>query len=44
MTSQNAVEQTRRCLNNIERFDPIVNAFISVLAESALSKAQSGGY
>ena len=41
MTSQNAVEQTRRCLNNIERFDPIVNAFISVLAESALSEAEA---
>ena len=41
MTSQKAVEQTRRCLNNIERFDPIVNAFISVLAESALSEAEA---
>ena len=41
MTSQSAVEQTRRCLNNIERFDSIVNAFISVLAESALSEAEA---
>ncbi len=41
MTGQSAIEETRRCLNNIERFDSVVNAFISVLAESALREAES---
>ena len=41
MTSQSAVEETRRCLNNIERFDPVVNAYISVLADNALSEAEA---
>lgn len=41
MTSQSAVEETRRCLNNIERFDSFVNAYISVLVDSALSEAEA---
>ena len=41
MTSHSAVEETRRCLNNIERFDSFVNAYISVLVDSALSEAEA---
>jgi Asp-tRNA(Asn)/Glu-tRNA(Gln) amidotransferase A subunit family amidase len=34
------VELTERCLRNIERFNPVVNAFITVTAESARTQAR----
>jgi len=40
MNNQSAVAKTRRCLANIERFDGEVNAFISVLSDSALVEAE----
>ena len=40
MASQSAVEETRRCLHNIEQFDSLVNAYIVVIAESALKEAE----
>ena len=40
MATQSAVEETRRCLNNIERFDSLVNAYIVVVAESARKEAE----
>ena len=36
MANQSAVEETRRCLNNIEQFDSLVKAYIAVIPESAL--------
>ena len=41
MATQSAVEETRRCLNNIERFDSLVNAYIVVVAESARKEAEA---
>ena len=41
MASQSAVEETRRCLDNIEQFDSLVNAYIVVIAESALKEAEA---
>jgi aspartyl-tRNA(Asn)/glutamyl-tRNA(Gln) amidotransferase subunit A len=35
------VEVTRACLERIERLNPALNAFITVMAESALSEARS---
>jgi aspartyl-tRNA(Asn)/glutamyl-tRNA(Gln) amidotransferase subunit A len=35
------VELTRACLNRIERLDPVLKAFITVTAESALQEAQT---
>jgi Asp-tRNA(Asn)/Glu-tRNA(Gln) amidotransferase A subunit family amidase len=35
-----SVELTRQCLANIERFNPTLNAFITVTAELALAQAQ----
>ena len=34
------VEITRNCLTNIERLNPTLNAFITVMAESALAEAR----
>jgi Asp-tRNA(Asn)/Glu-tRNA(Gln) amidotransferase A subunit family amidase len=34
------VELTERCLRNIERFNPVVNAFITATAESARTQAR----
>src|SRR5271169_4748134 len=34
------VELTHQCLNRIEKLNPILNAFITVLAESALERAR----
>jgi len=36
-----AVAATRRCLDNIERFNPALNAFITVMAEPALAEASA---
>ncbi len=41
MASQSAVEETRRCLDNIEQLDSLVNAYIVVIAESALKEAEA---
>ena len=41
MATQSAVEETRRCLNNIERFDSLVNAYIHVIPESARKEAEA---
>ena len=41
MANQSAVEETRRCLNNIEQFDSLVKAYIAVLPESALQEAEA---
>ena len=41
MATQSAVEETLRCLNNIERFDSLVNAYIVVVAESARKEAEA---
>ena len=41
MTSQSAVEETRRCLKNIEQFDPLVTAYIHVMPENALKEAEA---
>ena len=41
MATQSAVAETRRCLNNIERFDSLVNAYIVVVAESARKEAEA---
>jgi len=41
MTSQSAVEETRRCLKNIEQFDPLVNAYVHVMPEDALKEAEA---
>lgn len=35
------LEITRQCLHRIEKVNPLVNAFISVMAESALAEAQA---
>ena len=40
MNDHSAVAETQRCLGNIERFDGEVNAFISVLTDSALAEAE----
>ena len=40
MKTHTAVDELRRCLGNIERFDQQVNAFISVLSDTALAEAQ----
>jgi aspartyl-tRNA(Asn)/glutamyl-tRNA(Gln) amidotransferase subunit A len=41
MRANTALEETQRCLDNIERFDGQVNAFISVLSETALEEARA---
>ena len=41
MANQSAVEETRRCLNNIEKFDSLVKAYIAVIPESALQEAEA---
>ena len=41
MANQSAVEETRRCLNNIEQFDSLVKAYIAVIPESALQEAEA---
>ena len=41
MATQSAVEETLRCLNKIERFDSLVNAYIVVVAESARKEAEA---
>jgi len=40
METQTALTQVKRCLDNIDRFDQQVNAFIAVLSETALEEAQ----
>ena len=40
METQTVLTQVRRCLDNIDRFDQQVNAFIAVLSETALEEAQ----
>ena len=40
MKTHTAVDELKRCLGNIERFDEQVNAFISVLSDTALAEAQ----
>jgi aspartyl-tRNA(Asn)/glutamyl-tRNA(Gln) amidotransferase subunit A len=40
METQTVLTQVKRCLDNIDRFDQQVNAFIAVLAETALEEAQ----
>src|SRR5215475_15838561 len=35
------VELTRACLERIEKFNPLLNAFITVTAESAMSEARA---
>ena len=40
MKTHTAVDELKRCLGNIERFDQQVNAFISVLSDTALAEAQ----
>ena len=40
MKTHTAVDELKRCLGNIERFDEQVNAFISVLSDTALEEAQ----
>ena len=40
MKTHTAVDEVKRCLGNIERFDEQVNAFISVLSDTALAEAQ----
>ena len=41
MANQSAVEETRRCLNNIEQFDSLVKAYIALIPESALQEAEA---
>ena len=41
MRANTVLEETQRCLDNIERFDGQVNAFISVLSETALEEARA---
>ena len=40
MKTHTAVDELKRCLGNIERFDEQVNAFITVLSDTALEEAQ----
>tara|TARA_B100000678_G_scaffold291017_1_gene305816 strand:- start:932 stop:2290 length:1359 start_codon:yes stop_codon:yes gene_type:complete len=40
METQTVLTQVKRCLDNIDRFDQQVNAFIAVLSETALEEAQ----
>ena len=40
METQTVLTQVKRCLDNIDRFDQQVNAFITVLSETALEEAQ----
>ena len=40
METQTVLAQVKRCLDNIDRFDQQVNAFIAVLSETALEEAQ----
>ena len=40
MKTHTAVDELKRCLDNIERFDEQVNAFITVLSDTALEEAQ----
>ena len=41
MRAKTALEEPQRCLDNIERFDGQVNAFISVLSETAQEEARA---
>ena len=40
MKTHTVLAEVKRCLDNIERFDQQVNAFISVLSDTALAEAQ----
>ena len=40
MKTHTAMDELKRCLGNIERFDEQVNAFITVLSDTALEEAQ----
>ena len=40
METQTVLTEVKRCLGNIERFDEQVNAFITVLSDTALEEAQ----
>ena len=40
LKTHTAMDEVKRCLGNIERFDDRVNAFITVLSDTALEEAQ----
>ena len=40
METQTVLTQLKRCLDNIDRFDQQVNAFITVFSDTALEEAQ----